>query len=250
MIARLPDNILHKIAKYVLTTFRPSSKSWFFSIRTLCSLYNLPHPLLILQNPPSKDSGKSLIKSHIVSYWEEKLRLSAKNLTSLAYFHPEYMSLLHPHPLYTACGDNSFEVTKCLVVVRMLSGRYRTDKLLSHFDKNEDHRCQLCFSESGDIEHLLVHCSALSDVRQNQLQSLYNRTDFSQNSVQLILNYWEKPTAMLVQLLLDCSVLPEVITATQNGQDVMQDIFKFGRTWCYNIHAKRMKLLGRWRKYF
>ena len=119
----------------------------------------------------------------------------------------------------------------------------------SHFDKNEDHRCQLCFSEAGDIEHLLVHCSTLSDVRQNQLQSLYNRTDFSQNSVQLILNYWEKPTAMLVQLLLDCSVLPEVITATQNGQDVMQDIFKFGRTWCYNIHARRMKLLGRWRKY-
>ena len=134
----------------------------------------------------------------------------------------------------------------------MLSGRYRTDKLLSHFDKHEDHRCRLCFSESGDIEHLLVHCSSLSGVRVNQLQSLNNRRDFSQISVDLILDYWKRPVSHFMQLLLDCSVLPEVITATQNNQnqDVMQDLFKFSRTWCLNVHMSRMKLLGHWKKYF
>ena len=250
MIARLPGNILHRIGKYVLTTFRPSSKSWFVSIRALCNLYNLPHPLQTMENPPTKEAGKSLIKSSIVSYWEIKLRDSAKNLSSLSYFHPEFMSLLQPHPLYTSCGENSFEVSKCIVQSRMLSGRYTTDKLLSHFDRNEDQRCKLCLSETGDIEHLLVHCSALSGVRNNQLQSLLNRTNFSEFSAALILNYWEKSTPSFVQLLLDCSVLPEVITANQNGQSLMQEIFKFGRTWCYNVHSTRMKLLGKWKKFF
>ena len=62
MIARLPGNILHRIGKYVLTTFRPSSKSWFVSIRALCNLYNLPNPLQTMENPPTKEAGKSLIK--------------------------------------------------------------------------------------------------------------------------------------------------------------------------------------------
>ena len=131
MIARLPENILHRIGKYVLTTFRPSSKSWFVKIRALCILYNLPHPLQTLNNPPPKETGKSLIKSRIISHWETNLRDSAKNLSSLSYFHPEFMSLLQPHPLYSTCGDNSFEVSKALVQARMLSGRYRTDKLLT-----------------------------------------------------------------------------------------------------------------------
>ena len=245
----LPGNILHKIGRYILTTFRPSSKSWFVSIRNLCVLYNLPHPLQTLEYPPSKESGKSLVKSHIVSYWEKKLRDSAKDLTSLSYFHPEYMSLLRPHPLFSSCGENSFEVAKSLTVSRMISGRYRSDQLLSHFDKNEDQRCRLCLTSTGNIEHLLLDCSALSDVRNTQLQSISNRTDFCQDSVFLILNYREKSASAFIQLLLDCSVLPEVIVANQNGQNVMHDIFKFGRTWCYNIHATRMKLLGRLKKY-
>ena len=111
------------------------------------------------------------------------------------YFHPEFMSLLQPHPLYSTCGDNSFEVSKALVQARMLSGRYRTDKLLSYFDKHEDQRCRLCFCETGDIEHLLVHCTSLSDVRYNQLQSLNNRRDLSQVSVDIILDYWERPVS-------------------------------------------------------
>ena len=158
------------------------------------------------------------------------------------------MSLLRPHPLYTSCGENSYEVSKCIIQARLLSGRYRSDKLLSHFDKSSDHRCRLCLSETGDIEHLLVNCSALSEVRTTQFQAMNSRNEISQFSVDIILTTWEKSVNDFVQLLLDCSVIPEVIRATQNGQNVMQEIFKFSRTWCFNIHAKRMKLLGRWNK--
>ena len=41
MISRLPDNILHRIAKHVLITARDNSKSWFIHIKSLCQQYNL-----------------------------------------------------------------------------------------------------------------------------------------------------------------------------------------------------------------
>ena len=136
MIARLPHNILYQIGKYVLTTLEPSSNSWFLTIHKLCTLYNLPHPLLIMDNPPSKEKGKLKIRSHVINYWEIKLRQSSSGLTSLSYFKPEYMSLARTHPIWSTCGSNSFEVSKAIIQARMLSARYRTDKRLSYFNKN------------------------------------------------------------------------------------------------------------------
>ena len=49
-----------------------------------------------------------------------------------------------------------------------------------------------------------------------------------------------------MQFLLDCSVLPLVITAYQkHGQIVHNQLFKISRTWCRSLHVARMKALGR-----
>ena len=67
-------------------------------------------------------------------------------------------------------------------------------------------------------------------------------------SRQIVENAKSKSVVHFVQLLLDPSTLPEVIKETQNDKNnqILSEIFKFSRTWCYNIHVKRMKLLGRW----
>ena len=44
-----------------------------------------------------------------------------------------------------------------------------------------------------------------------------------------------------VKLFLDCSCLPEVIANQQADNTTMSDMFKFSRTWCYAVHAMRMK---------
>ena len=104
-ITRLPSNILNRVARYVLTTARDSSKSWFNQIRFLCRQYNLPHPLSMLDSPLSKESAKNLFKNNVVDHWQNKLRQDASNLPSLKYFKPQFMSLLRPHPL----RPNSFQ---------------------------------------------------------------------------------------------------------------------------------------------
>ena len=134
MISRLPENILYRIAHYKLTMSNDSSNSWFILIKKLCSQYCLPHPLHQLQNPLSKHSAKILFKSKICDYWEINLRHSASLLPSLKYFHPQFMSLTQTHPMFTSCGSNSYEVSKAIIQAKMLSGRYRTDKLQCYLD--------------------------------------------------------------------------------------------------------------------
>ena len=162
MITRLPHNILHSIAKYILTTSSDSSKSWFFHIRSLTLQYGLPHPLILLENPPSKFSFKKLVSSKVMEFWERKLRQSSIPLKSLRYFNPYFMSLKTPHPLWTSCGDNPLEISKAIIQAKFLSGRYRTDSLLSHFEESVNPQCALCKKEvTGSLEHLLVLCDSL-----------------------------------------------------------------------------------------
>ena len=86
MVAHLPSDPLNIHARTVLTSAKSSSKSWFRQIRHISLLYQLPHPLLILENPPNKESYKKLIRSKVIDYWEVKLRGEASLLSSLVYF--------------------------------------------------------------------------------------------------------------------------------------------------------------------
>ena len=54
----LPGSILYKHARNVFSANKPSSKSWFWQVRDLCLMYQLPHPMTILDNPGSKFSFK------------------------------------------------------------------------------------------------------------------------------------------------------------------------------------------------
>ena len=163
MISRVPNNILHRIAKHVLITVRDNSKSWFIHIKSLCQQCSLPHPLLLLDSPLTKIAAKKLIKAKVTDFWEKKLRHESTLLPSLTYFKPSFMSLTTHHPLWTTCQDNPFELSKCLIQSKLLSGRYRTDRLLWHFDKNRTMNCSRCLNGSdGSLEHLLVLCPALT----------------------------------------------------------------------------------------
>ena len=213
-------------------------------------MYGLPHPLLLLENPLNKTAFKKIIKSKVHDYWENSLRESASTLSSLTYFHPNFMSLTVPHPLWTTCEGNPFEIAKAIVQAKLLSGRYRTDKLLKHFSKNNTGNCSLCANESeGSVEHLLVLCPELVQSRQNAFNMLDKKDHFSDRSRNLIYEIYTTSVPNFVQLLLDCSVVPQVITACQTSDNnfILSELFKFSRTWCFNVHVHRLKILGQWK---
>ena len=161
------------------------------------------------------------------------------------------MSLSSPHPLITSCGSNPYEINKSIIQLKMLSGRYRCDKLLSNFHPSNSPKCQLsCDSPDsfGDLPHLLIHCSSLA-TRRSVLYEYWDSIASKHPACSLIVtNMKLAPESILVQFILDCSVIPEVATlADLHGDVVLATLFRLTRTFCYSIHRERLKILNRWR---
>ena len=158
MICQLRGNILNNLAVKLLTNEKQTSKNWFAEIRSHCFTYNLPHPLLLLRDPPSKEHYKKLLRTNITDFWQSKLREQCVALESksLKYFKPKFMSLSKPHPMYTY-ALTTYQSNKCIPVARLLSGRFRLGSLLRHFYPDRvSGICELCNLELEDTPHLII----------------------------------------------------------------------------------------------
>ena len=146
-------------------------------------------------------------------------------------------------------GNNSYEVSKAIIQAKMLSGRYRTEKLQRHFYSSNTGLCEICPDKPiGSLEHILIQCSVLEDIRSSHFRSLENNENFSETSKFIISSAFNTSVELTMRLLLDCSTLPDVIIAVQAcGDSILQEIFRFSRNWCFSIHKRRLKLQGRWK---
>ena len=251
MICRLPDNILHSYAIYYFSSDRFRKSSWFSQVHLLCKLYSLPDPLTLLSDPPEKNAFKVLTKKRVISYWEILLRSEAKALKSLKFFRPEYMSLSKPHPIFSSAGSSPSKVSMSLIQAKMLSGRYRCEALLKHWKSTSNGKCnlsRLCDSEE-DVQHILQHCTALEPTRRKLQAFTEAKLESFPSEIQNIIKTYCVPSSVqFCDFLLDCSVLPLVISSAQPlGDDVLHTLFNLAGTWVYSLHRERLKLLGIWK---
>ena len=136
--------------------------------------------------------------------------------------------------------------------MRMLSGRYRCETLTKHWTpSNEEGWCQLpgCLDSSptlGSLEHLLLHCPNPALVAARQRHAAYT-VSFLADRPHLadLVNVCSEGTDQeQVQFLLDCSTVPAVIIAAQSSEtDVVSDLFKLTRNFCFMIHNARTRQL-------
>ena len=247
MVSRLQGDPLHVHARRVLTQSKPSCKSWFWKVREISLRYSLPHPLSLLDNPPTKESFKKTIKSKVVDFWEQKLRSEASQMISLVHFQPKYMSLQSPHPIWSTVGSNPYEISKAIQQARLLSGRYRTQYLVSHWSSNLSGHCSApgCENNIETVKHIIIDCVAYNSIR-NGLEQLW-KSSGEEVVYNLVCDALTRGDDYLLQFILDCSVLPSVIRAVQaHSKTILEKLFYLTRTWCFSIHRARMKNLGRW----
>ena len=251
MICHLPDNPLHILARRILVECKPTSCSWFHSVRNLCIQYNLPHPLILLQSPVPKSKFKIMCNQNVHDYWRRKLS-SQCDLPSLKYFNPDFLSLKYPHPLWFTLDSNPYNVEAARIQALFLIGRYPTESLCRYWSSNPDGIClqETCryLKLKESIEHVLLHCAALSDNRRRLFWITWcyaaDKCSIWNILEQYLFN--QNDDKILMQFLLDCSSLPLVIEATQNyGQCILEYCFTISRTWCRSMHVSRMKYLGR-----
>ena len=149
------------------------------------------------------------------------------------------MSLSTPDPIWTS-AHSPYEVSKAVIAVRMLSGRYRTDPLARHWTSdNPDGLCRLpgCFNQEGNLQHILLHCPALAPSRANMIK-LWSAFLVSRPTLLPIV---DEPQLM-PQFLLDPSCLPLVISTNKYHPGTLQQCFYLGRTWCFSAHIVRSRL--------
>ena len=231
MICHLPNDPLYKRAKYALTCLSQSHKSGFTQLRDICLLYDLPHPLELLASPISRESFKKLVRSKVISYWELKFREDVLSLTSLAFFKPAFHSLTRPHPILWTPGPNSYEVAKALVQCKMLSGRYRTEALASHWTQNLPGFCLTgsCKDIKEDLHHILLVCPSYQHIR-DRLKQLWLQCTHPQ-LLPILCSVLEGPSQDLLQFILDASIHPEIITLRQTSADeTLKVMFHLTRT--------------------
>ena len=247
MICRLPGDPLHVYAQHILTS-SSSPTSWFLQVRDLFLMYQLPHPLSLLQYPPEKLSFKKLAKAKVLDYWEDKLRKEAALLPSLTNCKPQFMSLTSPHKIWTTAGNKSHEVAKARIQMLLLSSKYPCAMLTSHWgSENDQGLCthppckEQMLQES--VEHILLDCPAYTPTRQNLITMCLGKKDPVIHS--LVCKYLF--SSNFIQFLLDCSVLPLVVHYAQvHGEGIYRDLFYLSRTWCFALHRERMKRLNKW----
>ena len=103
----------------------------------------------------------------------------------------------------------------------MLSGRYVTDQLSSHWTKNKSGVCLTPGSSGqhiGSLEHLLLFCPALSEARTGIIKlcvAVSSESDDLRKMIHTMLS--GQPVVKMMQFILDCSSMPEVIKLTQHS---------------------------------
>ena len=166
-------------------------------------------------------------------------------LPSLQYFNSSFMSLSSPHPIWVH-ANSPYEVSKAVVTARMLSGRYRTDRLTRHWTQtNPEGLCRLpgCNDQEGTLSHILLSCPALSQSRSNMIRLWSSFMVSRPLLLPIIYRYTIEEPECMVQLILDPTCLPLVVSCKKSAPEVLQHCLYLGRTWCLSTHTLRSRLL-------
>ena len=253
MICHLEGNTLKSVQTKILIEAKPAATSWIQQVRDICVQYQLPHPLQLFSSPMKKEKFKTICKQKVSEYWHEKLSHQA-DLPSLTYLQPSFLSLSSPHPIYTSLDGNPYQAKAARIQSLFLSGRYRSEELCRFWSQNKNGFCLLdsCkdLHQRENIEHILLHCDGLTEVRRRLVAFTRKVTDDKPVLKQIIESYlFSEDEELRMQFLMDCSVLPLVISAHQEyGAIIHQDLFRVSRTWCRSVHVARLKALGRYSK--
>ena len=249
MICRLPGDPLHAHAHYVLSCSPRSARSWFHQIRDICLKYSLPHPLSLLQFPPTRTGFKELVKEHVLGFWENKLRAETFNLPSLAFFDSTRLSLCQPSLLWLAAGSNSFESVKSLIIGKMTSGRYRSDHHCRHWTpSNRNGYClaPTCTGIVGDLVHMLTVCPLLQPIRTRLVRFWQEKTVATPVLYHIITQIIHSPPVSQVKFILDpCGSPPVLKVWGLLTWDHIWHLLYLARTFAYYIHRAKMISLGR-----
>ena len=138
-----------------------------------------------------------------------------------------------------------------MIVAKMISGRYRSEDMCKHWSSsNKLGNClapTCCSGVTGDLEHMLVACPALQEVRARLTKLWLDRSTQSTALHQLIKMVLASPPLIQVQFILDPTVFDGIKMLIELYDfPIIEHMLYLTHTYAYYIHRETMIMLGRW----
>ena len=210
---------------------------WSGVARRTAALYGLPDPLELFQQPWSSKGFSQYAKREITKYWASYLQNSASSYDSLYLLDTSRLSLLEPHPIWTAAGSNSISIQRATVVSWLLLGVYQTRQRLYSINKVSSPHCVLC-KNPDTVEsqiHFTLVCPALNNIREIYLAK-FSAANLHLNNIK------ENHQLFLISLLDPFS--PKLPEELRHGWQDNSIPYEISRNYFSAIHKKRKTLMA------
>ena len=237
-----PETKLHQIVKYILMMSDDKSTTWSNHVRLLCTQYQLPDPLKLLQcSPISSAAWKTLIVTKITAYHERHLREEAASNSNLQFLNVQLIGLSgRSHPILHHISETR-EAYKLRAHLQLISGDFPSYELIGK-QRSSDPGCHLCPSPLESTQHILSECLATADVRRRLLPELQNLISEVHPTNGLLDPH--VPRSTLTQFILD----PTSFNLSNKFRIPFQhrrlhEVFHLCHDWCYAITSSRKKQL-------
>ena len=184
-----------------------------------------------------------LVKTRVTVWYERELRNQALSNSKMKYLNISLNGLSgQPHPVLHGILSTQ-DAKKLRLHLKFLTCDFFCNELLAHSQPAISSACDLCPSPApvDSIEHALVSCLAMNEIRSRLYAELVNTIAQVQPNCNIL---QETPSApVLTQFILDCTSLnlPQSIRIPAHNPGIVK-ICKISRDWCYAISCERLRL--------
>jgi hypothetical protein len=141
--------------------------------------------------------------------------------SSLRFVYNEDLKAGSIHKLWTSSYSTVSDVKKGIVKCRMLTGTYLLQKDKHTFSNGKVQAdCVLCCIGDEDIVHMLTQCSALHEIRREQMQIL--KKTVVEYTCKTTWNFHFNNLESITQLFLDCTLFRTLFTSSSQLDDIMR----------------------------
>ncbi|CAG2240370.1 unnamed protein product [Mytilus edulis] len=218
-----------------------SSSSWYVITKKLLYKYGFSDIFQFLDNPPSKYEWKKLVQKKMDSYWIQRITHDCRFYSSLIHLNCDAFLPRNCHPIIDLKNDNnpSKGALSIGIKLKMVTGTYMTQAKRASFTKYESPTCKLCDEDNEDIEHLLLKCKILENIRHPFLKQL---DDFLIKETAI--SFYNIKTDSRLQLILDCSKINKHQADIILNKKIEQNCELISRKLCFALHSIRARTLN------
>ena len=209
-----------------------NSHSWFIATKKLHIKYELPDPIELLDDPPSKCVWKRKVDKHVNEHWTAIIKSCACLYSSLKCLVVEYYSCGRIHHLPKS-AKNVKEINQIHTKIKIATGTYELHTNRAAFNQNKvDSTCIMCRKGEETMQHFLLECSELHMIRNPIMNSVLEARSSLCSPA--------SDSDILLELIIDCSAL--INTKTHN-QELSNVEFQTRRL-CFALNCERFKRLS------